>query len=136
MRPALYARETASAVEETHALAVPFNEARALCAGNFDDSSSTSAPNAPSMRPALYARETWPYRRRIPFRTGPFNEARALCAGNWRCGPDGAISTRAFNEARALCAGNCQTVTQRIEDTDPSMRPALYARETNLARFL
>ena len=65
----------------------------------------------PSMRPALYARETAPQK---------------LSSGVIR-------STSSFKEARALCAGNSERMP--LLDTGlfaplPSMRPALYARET------
>ena len=59
-----------------------FNEARALCAGNWDlVSMSRVLPSA-------------------------FNEARALCAGNWDLVSMSRVLPSAFNEARALCAGN------------------------------
>ena len=93
-----------------------FNEARALCAGNCAQDPFPGSP-ADQIR--------------------PFNEARALCAGN--CCPTKVLGgaswpATAFNEARALCAGNfpigpdnwCSKVTRL-----PSMRPALYARETS-----
>ena len=64
-----------------------FNEARALCAGNFRHWSrlTTVGKTIPSMRPALYARETpaqFPYFLVMRSVLIPFNEARALCAGN------------------------------------------------------
>ena len=38
----------------------------------------------------------------------------------------------AFNEARALCAGNLFELAYRfVPEFEPSMRPALYARETS-----
>ena len=68
-----------------------------------------------------------------------FNEARALCAGNFECSRGERFmrgklcpSTvgKPFNEARALCAGNCRARTFGRSSYVPSMRPALYARET------
>ena len=58
MRPALYARETSDEITFTVGRRRGFNEARALCAGN------------------------WLFRFRPSRRPLRFNEARALCAGN------------------------------------------------------
>ena len=60
-----------------------------------------------------------------------FNEARALCAGNLpeRRGLSG--RDRGFNEARALCAGNYAIIALAESGDWASMRPALYARETD-----
>ena len=68
-------------------------------------------------------------RRRAGLQT--FNEARALCAGNFpRLSYDISIARNPFNEARALCAGNLRPWRVNKPRRPPSMRPALYARET------
>ena len=59
MRPALYARETAPDTFDRSWFACSFNEARALCAGNFHADVDQRRAKPASMRPALYARETY-----------------------------------------------------------------------------
>ena len=59
-----------------------------------------------------------------------FNEARALCAGNSPPKTKSPLEFLSFNEARALCAGNCASERKFPPIDLPSMRPALYARET------
>ena len=134
MRPALYARETTAARAAGRSPDPPFNEARALCAGNSTNGLAGPGVPQPSMRPALYARETLAATGRCDGWRRPFNEARALCAGNCPAHDRAGLPTHAFNEARALCAGNLSTPsTRNAVIAPPSMRPALYARETNPA---
>ena len=82
--------------------------------------------------------------RRLPKRVkASFNEARAFCAGNhgftvraWHS------DSRPFNEARAFCAGNrsggriVYGGARYAADAEPSMRPALSAREIGHAGFV
>ena len=117
-------------MQPTEWAVIRFNEARALCAGNWRDSRGLRSRSRASMRPALYARETRQVGRfqaarrvasmrpalyaRETLRGGyveevglrRFNEARALCAGNWRRDRTPPLAGSCFNEARALCAGN------------------------------
>ena len=132
MRPALCAREMCYLDSDGFHPRTPFNEARALCAGNAPGRpaahrqrlpsmrpalcaremvrnilSRLGTPCNPSMRPALCAREMRMGRTMRPMRTAcPFNEARALCAGNVLVQGVLRKEETSFNEARALCAGN------------------------------
>ena len=85
---------------------LPFNEARALCAGSCDVVVMDDFRNIPSMRPAHYAREVVLRSAPTRFPSLPFNEARALCAGSCYTVPSVGAARFPFNEARALCAGS------------------------------
>ena len=109
---------------------LPFNEARANCAGNSWRTKASRRMGLPSMRPAQIAREIQPPRDGHHVALLAFNEARANCAGNYRLPPEpsprAALPSMrpaqiareiaagagcnwrlpAFNEARANCAGN------------------------------